>query len=234
MAGRYDVSFLARELCGTDVVTVRLSRPDGYDFRPGQWFTLSLDTETGPVTETFSHCSAPQDDYLEMTTRMSGSAYKNALGALTPGAMVRIAGPGGRLRLPEDADKVTFLVGGVGITPVRCMLRDARNRGRVFADALLLYGNRDDSCVPFREEFESMADMGVRTVICFEEPPAGWQGESGFITADTVRRHTHTAEEDRPYVIAGPPAMVAAMERVLDDLGVPVDRRLIERFGRSE
>jgi ferredoxin-NADP reductase len=230
MTDTYSVALLERQACGDDIQTLRFNRPAGYVFRPGQWFTLSLETAQGTETKTFSHCSAPADPYIELTTRMSDSAFKQALGALEPGAMVRIAGPGGRLELPQDARHVTFLVGGVGITPVRSILRDARHNGREFSDALLLYGNRDESCAPFLGEFEAMADMGVRVVVCYERPSVGWQGESGFITADTVRRHMDPSD-GRLFVVTGPPPMVGAMESVLSNLAVPSGRWLVERFG---
>ena len=229
MAGGYDVVLSGSERCGSDIRTLRFERPEGYTFEPGQWFRLTLPTSDGPVAETFSHCSAPSDPYLELTTRMSGSAFKEALVALEPGVTVHVVGPGGRLRLGDDVERVTFLVGGVGITPVRSILRDAKARSRRFVDALLLFGNRDESCVPFLGEFEQMGDIGVRAVVVYEDPPAGWAGESGFITAETVRRHVDVAD-GRPLVVTGPPAMVAAMEHVMDQLGVPVGQRLIERF----
>jgi ferredoxin-NADP reductase len=68
-------------------------------------------------------------------------------------------------------------------------------------------------------------------VLCFERPPAGWAGERGLITAEMVRIHLELAEDTRPFIVAGPPQMVAAMERVLDTLEVPAARRLVERFG---
>ena len=225
----YRVELLAKEMCGGDIVTCRFSRPQGYEFAAGQWFRLTLDTATGPEVRTFSHCSGPADDALEMTTRLSASAFKTALVALEPGASAHIDGPGGRLALPAD-DRICFLVGGVGITPVRSMLRDAAATGRTFADALLLFGNRDESCVPFAEEFSAMDSIGVRTVICYERPTEGWRGESGFISAETVRRHVD-ADDGRPFVVTGPPVMVEAMEHVLDDLEIAPERRIIERFG---
>jgi ferredoxin-NADP reductase len=118
----------------------------------------------------------------------------------------------------------------VGITPVRCILRDAAYRGRWFDDALLVYGNRDDTCVPFAEEFARMAERGVRLELCYERPPAGWGGASGFITAKLVSALLPD-HEDVEFFIAGPPVMVSAMERVLDDLQVPEKQRHIERFG---
>jgi ferredoxin-NADP reductase len=232
VASPYRVELLAREMCGDDVLTCRLGKPSGYHFEPGQWFRLTIDTPQGPDTRTFSHASAPSDETLDMTTRLSPSAFKVALAALEPGAVVEIVGPGGRLRLPADADRVCFLAGGVGITPVRSMLRGAVATGRTFADALLLYANRDESCVPFGEEFERMADLGVRMVSCLEHAPEGWDGERGFITAETIRRHLDP-DDGRPFLVAGPPKMVAAMERVLDDLDVEAQRRIIERFGAA-
>lgn len=230
MSGRYEARFVERERCASDVVTVRLTKPEGYTFIPGQWFRLSLDTAEGARTETFTHSSAPADELIELTTRMSGSAFKNALGALAAGDVVGMAGPGGHLTLPGGLTRVAYLVGGTGITPVRSMLRDAVARGRVFEDALLLYGNRDSSCVPFEHEFAAMEGIGVRMVLCFEHPDSAWEGERGFITADTVRRHLQL-DDDRPFIVAGPPMMVPAMERVLDDLGIPDSRRMIERYG---
>ncbi len=191
---------------------------------------LTLSVGEQQLAETFTICSAPNDDYLEITTRLSGSAFKNALEGLAPGDHASVTGPGGRLRLPPDSSRVAFLVGGVGITPVRSMLRDACGAGRVFEDALLFYGNRDASCVPFEAEFAAMRPNGVHTVLCFELPPAGWTGERGFITADTVRRHLGALDDGRPFIVAGPPPMVEAMERVLDELQVSPERRFVERF----
>lgn len=229
MTDTHTVALMEQMACGADIRILRFERPPGYAFRPGQWFRLSLETAQGTQTKTFSHCSAPHDPYIEMGTRMSGSVFKQALGKLELGATVRIAGPGGRLELSDEARRVAFLVGGVGITPVRSILRDAMDRGREFDDALLLYGNRDESCAPFLGEFEAMGGVGVRVVPCYERPSVGWQGERGFITEDTVRRHMDPAD-GRLFVVTGPPPMVSAMESVLSNLAVPTERRLVERF----
>jgi ferredoxin-NADP reductase len=229
---RYPVELLEKQRCGDDVLIARFARPDSYSFRAGQWFRLFIDTAEGEIAETFSHCSAPGDATLEMTTRLSGSAFKNALAALEPGAVVAVSDPGGRLAIPESARRVAFLVGGVGITPVRSLLRDALQSGRVFDDALLFYGNRDARCTPFAEEFAAMGEIGVRLVLCLERAPNGWEGERGFITAETVRRHVDPLD-GRPFLVAGPPVMVEAMECVLDELGVGDSSRIVERFGRA-
>lgn len=229
----FDVLYLDREQCDEELATFRFERPAEYEFRAGQWFLLTLQPGDGAVTETFSHSNAPSDDWLELTTRLTGSPFKRGLAALAPGDVVRIVGPGGRLSLSDGVARIAFLAGGVGVTPIRSLLRDARARGRTFEDALLLYGNRDASCIPFGAELESMSDIGVRIVNVLEEPPEGWKGESGFITADVVRRSLNP-DDGRPFFVTGPPVMVAAMELVLDELGISLQRRVVERFGAAK
>jgi NAD(P)H-flavin reductase len=85
--------------------------------------------------------------------------------------------------------------------------------------------------MPFADEFRAMSDIGVRTVLCLEHPGPDWAGERGFITAETVRRHLDLGADNRPFFVTGPPVMVDAMEKVLDDLDVAPERRIIERFG---
>ncbi len=233
MSATYEITLQDRRLCAEDIVHLIFERPDGYEFKAGQWLRLSLQTAEGEQTKTFSHASAPSDTTLEVATRLSSSAFKQAMVALAPGDSVTILGPGGRFLLPHDAEKVAFLIGGVGITPIRSMLRDAASRGRRFADAVLVYGNRDESCEPFLDELTAMGDVGLRVVRVLERPPTEWDGESGFITAEMVLRHAD-AGRDRLFVVAGPPVMVAAMGKVLDDLEVSEDHRLVESFGRLE
>ena len=65
-----------------DIVSVMLARPAGYGFSAGQWFRMSIETAEGDDVRTFSHAAAPADDWIEATTRLSGSAFKHALARL--------------------------------------------------------------------------------------------------------------------------------------------------------
>lgn len=226
----YEIALIGKTPCAPDVVLYRFEKPGGYRYVAGQWGIVGLQTPSGQQTHPFTHASAPRDPHLELMTRLSGSEYKTALDALVPGERVRLSGPAGKLSLPEEVRSVAFLVGGVGITPVRSMLRDAAQSGRTFDDALLVFGNRDVACVPFREELEALADRGVRVVHVLEHPPEGWDGESGFVTAEIVARHVDAAD-GRLFYVTGPPPMVTAMEHVLDELDVAQERRRVERFG---
>jgi ferredoxin-NADP reductase len=206
------------------------TRPAGYHFEPGQYLTLTLQTRDGEVTKQFSHCDAPGDAHTQILTRMTGSAFKDALAALAVGDVVTMHGPFGRLVVPEGARKVAFLVGGVGITPMLSIVRDSVRRSTGLT-VLVFDGNLDDSCIPLREEFEvwEREQPSVRFVHVLEHPSDGWTGERGFITAETVTRHCDPLDGWH-WFVAGPPAMADAMRGVLTRLGVPETAFSFESF----
>lgn len=224
----YPTTLVDRTDWGEDAVALRFERPPGYEFIAGQYAVLTPGAQGGIHGKPLTIASAPGDGWLEFTTRLSDSEFKRALAAMGPGSAARVSAPAGRLSLPNDVTRFVFLVGGVGITPARSMLRDAIASGRD-TDTVLFYGNRSEGCVPYRAELDDMAAHGVRVVHVLERPAEGWSGETGFITADLVRRHVTPAPGIR-WIVAGPPVMVEAMERVLDDLGIPAEERMVERF----
>lgn len=213
-----------------DILSVRIARPEGYLHRPGQWSRFTIETDSGAQSHTFSHCEAPGEPDIEITTRVSDTAYKQALAAMSPGDAVTIQGPGGRFGLPSDARSAAVLVGGVGITPICSILRDAVRRGVAFDDFVIFYGNRSQRCVAYLDELKSLSAVGVRLIEVYEHAPEGRLTETGLIDAALVERHLDP-HDGRPVLVSGPPVMVEAMSRVLDELGVAEDRRVIERFG---
>ncbi|MCE5191571.1 MAG: FAD-dependent oxidoreductase [Coriobacteriales bacterium] len=219
MAEEFEVIYLGSQPCAEGVVSFHFSRPAGYSFTPGQFFTLTLMTSEGEVSKHFSHADAPDDAVVELSTRLSDSSFKRVLADLTPGSTVRFAGPKGRLGVPSGVNAIGFLSGGVGITPARSIIRDAvqRNTG---LDIALFYGNRDEACVLYAEEFRTYAaDKRLRFVETLDRPSANWRGEAGFITADLVRRYLPDPAA-RHWIVAGPPPMVDAMKSVVADLGL--------------
>lgn len=229
MAQDYRARVTATQSCGDDVLILTLGMPDGYSFRAGQWLRVTLPTTEGTQTRTLSIASAPADGEIVLATRLSDSAFKRALAGVASGDEITIGPPGGRLRLPEEALEFGFLVGGVGMTPVRSLLREARRQGRSLDGSVVLYGNRDETCILWRGEIEGLQEIGLRVTHVLEEPPSGWTGESGLIHEDMVKRLAPPT--GRTYVVAGPPAMVDAMVEILDRLAVPEELRMVEAFG---
>lgn len=230
MATTTVTTFLSSSACGEEFVSARFARPEGFAFLAGQYVQIGLETSVGEQRKPFSISSAPQDDFLEISTRPSASEFKRALLALRPGDAVSLGAPAGRLVLDNEIKRVAFLVGGTGIAPVRSIVKDAVARATVFDDACVFYGVKTAHCALFAEELAGLTAHGVRVVLVVENPEGSEGRERGLITASTVRRHVSVVD-DRPFFVAGPPGMVVAMEQVLDELGIDPQRRHVERFG---
>jgi len=127
-------------------------RPDRKPaFKAGQhgFFTLP-----GAGTKPFSLASAPEDDEVLIGTRLqSGSPYKLALAALAPGDPAVLRGPVQNFTLDGSAPAVVFLAQGVGITPVRSLLRHIMLAGMDKDTSLIHVGGAH----PFRADTEAIA-----------------------------------------------------------------------------
>ncbi|MGB4592607.1 MAG: FAD-dependent oxidoreductase [Coriobacteriia bacterium] len=224
------VRYLGQVPCAEGIATFRFAKPEGYMFTAGQFFTLSLNTRDGEQSKHFSHASAPEDADIELTTRLTGSAFKDALLALAPGTEVTLTGPRGRLVLPASARNVGFLTGGVGITPARSIIRHLVMSGAATGIALF-NGNRSDDCVPYGGEFRALRDMRERFTLVevIEQPTLAWESEVGRIDAGLVRRYL-SDPEDYYWIVSGPPPMVGAMRVVVDELGLPGEAVAFESF----
>ena len=82
-----------------------------------------------------------------------------------------------------------LVAGGVGITPMMSMIRTLADQGDK-RPVILLYGSKDWEEITFREELEALeARLDLTVVHVLENPPEGWTGERGFITAAVFKRH---------------------------------------------
>jgi len=229
-AGPERVAFVGRLPVCAGTASFVFERPRPADFVAGQYFALTLQTAEGEQTKYFSHCDAPRDEHVQLTTRLTGSPFKMALEALRAGDLVGMGGPFGSLTIERGVAKAAFLVGGVGVTPARSIVRDCVQRGTGLT-VLVFDGNLDEACIPFLDEFRDYEarDPRIRFVHVLEQPSSAWAGERGYITADIVRRHCDPLDGWH-WFVAGPPAMAQAMDRVVAALGLPGDRVSREPF----
>jgi ferredoxin-NADP reductase len=211
-------------------MSFRFERPPGFEYLAGQWFVLTVPSPEGPLTSHFTYSSSPTEPFLEFTTRMSGSAFKNALLTLAPGDRVEMEGPHGSFVLRDEGLPMACLIGGIGVTPLRSWLRylDDTGGGRTM---VVFYGSMTEDGIVFRDELEAIADRipSIRLVHVLANAGDDWAGRRGFINADTIR-----AELADPsawtYFVCGPPPMIAAMRTVLAELEIPRPQLVLESF----
>ncbi len=209
-----------------DVKSFRFTRPEGFDYDAGQFFFIRLNDN---LMKHFSFSTSPTEENLEFTTRMTGSDFKNALDALKTGETVELRGPRGEFTYGGE-QKMAFLTGGIGITPIRSITKYVLDEG-LDCDIVLLYGNRDEHNIPFREELDGWGeDNGnFRLTHVLEKPKGEWDGHTGYITKDVVQSEISDFT-DRVFYVCGPPKMSEAMKDILDGLNVPEDKIKLENF----
>jgi ferredoxin-NADP reductase len=139
--------------------------------------------------------------------------------------------PKGEFVLPEETDQpYVFIAGGIGITVFRSMLRYIAEEGLPHR-VTLVYSNRDQDSAAFLDELSALErdNPNLRLVLTMTDEPA-WNGETRRIDARLLRDHLTSGLDSFTYLIAGPPAMVDAMEKTLQEAGVPEEQIRPERF----
>jgi ferredoxin-NADP reductase len=87
-----------------------------------------------------------------------GFLSEHLVSGLEPGTIIRLAAPNGDFVLPEPPpEKILFLVGGSGITPVMAMLRTLDRRGTM-PDVVLAYSSPTKDRMIFRDELVELSE----------------------------------------------------------------------------
>ncbi|MEO3430270.1 ferredoxin reductase family protein [Pelagibius sp. CAU 1746] len=211
-------------------------QPDGHDglsYEAGQFVWLNVGHSAFSLRENpFSISSAPgTGPALQFVIKELGD-FTRTLGQVAPGTRAYLDGPHGNLVVAGRGEPgIALLAGGVGVAPLLGILRQLRLEGDTRPTSLV-YGNRVAEQISYRDELDALArDHGTEVVHVLSEPPRDWQGRIGMLDAAVVRELFSAPEKrDWLYVLCGPPAMMAAVEDCLIDLGVPARQILSERF----
>lgn len=132
---------------------------DGLDWVAGQYQKYVLPqagSERKDNQRFFTISSAPTEKTINISTRVSDSAFKTVLNKLQPGDTIETYGPEGDFVWDKETKRPIVLVAaGIGVTPYRSMLLE-RAASKLPLNAALIYFNRDDE-IPFLDEFKKLA-----------------------------------------------------------------------------
>jgi ferredoxin-NADP reductase len=201
-------------------------KPEDFAFQAGQYVVMTLPKLLFPDDRrgmrSLSIASAPYEQDLTFAMRITESGFKRTLNALEVGEEVTVTQPIGHFVLPEeDARPVVFLVGGIGVTPARSILRQAEHDGRR-QPFYLFYSNRRPEDSPFFKEMQSFPNLNytcVATMTNAKESACEWNGETGYICRELLERHVADPRRALCYIVGGM-GFLGAMEAMLAEMGI--------------
>lgn len=207
-----------------DARTLVLGQPcEPWDYRPGQFLTIRVPSDRPEgAARCYSLCSSPEcDDELKVTVKRTRGGYGSnwICDNVVAGDVLEVLSPSGTFT-PASLDADLLLVAaGSGITPVLSILKSALRVGT--GRITLLYANRDESSVIFRDELGELAGDDRLAVVHWLE------SVQGTPTAAALRGLLRPCA-DREAFVCGPEAFMTLVQDCLNELGT--SRVFVERF----
>ena len=198
-----------------------------FTYRPGQFLTVNVptDREAG-AARCYSLSSSPAlDEKLKITVKRVADGYASnwLCDHVVAGSTLEVLKPAGTFTPRGLADDLLLVAGGSGITPAMSILKSALHEGT--ARITLVYANRDESSVIFRDELASLARQfpGRLTTIHWLESLQG-------LPDATQLGELVAALTDREVFLCGPPAFMDVAQEALERAGADRRRIHVERF----
>lgn len=217
-----------------DIKSFILETQGDFEYTAGQYAFFDFEYNSTKFSKHFSISNSPTRPHIEFTTIIRNSDYKKALDSLPAGHEIIVRGPYGKYTFKSKKDsKLCFLIGGIGITPVKSMLEFAVDTN-LHLDATLFYSNRDSERIVFKNELEFFSRQmptfnTIHTLTDISENE-NWKGLTGYINSDMIRQYRPDYKECTFY-ISGPPAFNKAMTDVVtNQLNISNDQIVVENF----
>jgi CDP-4-dehydro-6-deoxyglucose reductase, E3 len=204
-------------------LVLRVPAADSMQFLAGQYVDVLLE---GGLRRSYSVANAPDAvSQIELHVQhVPGGVFSESVfGGLREGALVKIEGPLGRFIYQGGTEPVIFIAEGTGFAPIKAML------GQALAEdtrELRLYWGAQDAAGIYMEPLvrdwaSRMPRLKVRTVV----------SEPGGILDAVLQDQPRLA--DFAIYAAGPPALIAAIQRSFPARGVRPEQLYVDAFDHA-
>lgn len=200
-----------------------------------------------PIFRAYSCSTAPYEKgVIKFTIRIAtpppwapevspglGSTY---LWNLKPGDKVTLSGPYGEFFVKPTGKEMCFIGGGAGMAPMRSHIFDQLNAVHTDRKITFWYGARSFREMFFDDEFKALQEknpnFSYNVALSEPQPEDNWTGMTGFIHQALYDNYlvNHEDPTEIEYYLCGPPPMIDAVVRMLDDLGVEEENILYDKF----
>jgi ferredoxin-NADP reductase/predicted pyridoxine 5'-phosphate oxidase superfamily flavin-nucleotide-binding protein len=231
-----------RETPGATTLVFEDPKGATFDFKAGQFFTVSARVGTRTHRRAYSASCAPGGHRLAITVKQvaDGTFSSHLHKTVKVGDRLDILGPSGAFCIPEPAAAprdLVLIAAGSGITPIMSILRTMMIE-TTDSRVALIYGNRSERDIIFADALTDLCAaypgrLAVRHVL--SRPSPSWTGLTGRLDPQLLRRELDSLSiaPSSHYYICGPEGLMDSARTVLVDSGVDPSRIHRERFIRA-
>ncbi len=155
-----------------------------------------------------------------------------------PGDKVVISGPYGEFFIKPTKKEMVYIGGGAGMAPLRShifhLFHTLKTTDRTVS---YWYGGRSLRELFYTEDFteieKQFSNFKYHIALSEPLPEDNWTGPKGFIHQVVFENYlkNHPEPEEIEYYLCGPPLMLQAVMKMLNDLGVPEENIAFDDFG---
>jgi len=151
------------------------------DYQAGQFFMVGL---PGYGEAPISIASAPgRGRTFELCVRAAGNLTR-AFHRLKKGDVLSVRGPFGTSFPIEDMKGADLLLvaGGIGIIPMRSLIKTVLAKRRSYGRATLVYGTKSPDEMLFTDELDGWKRQGLDARLTIDIAHPAWKGHVGLVT----------------------------------------------------
>ena len=230
----------SREDITHDLWKVWIEKPEGFQFKPGQYCTIGVDG----IERAYSIVSAPYEDDLELFVELVPPPDGN----LTP--LLHEIGVGKTVTIRPRAKGIfvlnpslpnqLFVATVTGVVPYVSILRQYLHDGMSGHNFHVLMGASYANEFAYDEELQRLADEHPDLITFVptvsrpdEEPNANWQGEKGRVNTivEAYAERNELTPEDTIVYACGHPGMIEDVKDRMIPKGYQVEE---ERFWKDD
>ncbi|ELK46469.1 NO-inducible flavohemoprotein [Halobacillus sp. BAB-2008] len=233
---------IAEKVKESDTITSFYLQPvDGGalpQFRAGQYVTIKADIPDQPVSHLrqYSLSDAPGNDYFRISVKKERGEDRRPNGIVScwlhdkveAGDTLPVSAPAGDFTLDEEVERPLVLIsGGVGVTPLMSMWKDAVQRQKN-REVHVIHGAKNGAVHAFRDDMTALP--AASTHIVYSEPRAeeGTFDQSGYVDRAFLQEKVPSGAS---VYICGPEGFMTAVHEALAAIGVKHEQIHYEFFG---
>ena len=205
-----------------DYYEIRLKPEAGVSWKPGEHgiFKLPNNKVEDKKWRGFSVASILAEGVVILGTRTGKeiSSFKKELISMKKGEQVAIIGPFGWFKIQDTITPIVMVAGGVGITPIRALLKQLENDLSRPVD--VVYASADYYL--FEDEIQAIVNSNEKITL--------HKTSENKETSTALANLTNKYKNEALYYVSGSRSFIGAMKKQIIDKGVKKNRIINDPF----